>query len=179
MSDQFIGEIRIFGGNSVPTGWLPCNGQFLPVNPYGALFSLLGYTYGLGEGGNSFALPNLQARVPLSSGQGPGLSLRTLGESGGYSTITLMPSELATHSHIANGDNSNSGVASPENAVWGTTGRSRPPAYYPGPPNAAMSPESIEPTGGDQPHNNLPPYLVLNFCIAYQGIFPQRLTGEA
>ncbi|MEZ4734657.1 MAG: tail fiber protein [Caldilineaceae bacterium] len=176
--DTWIGEMRIFAGNSVPTGWLPCNGQILsldPSSPYRILFSLLGTTYG-GDGKTGFAVPDLQARVPLHFGQGPGLSDYVRGDDGGNAAVPLASYELAPHSHTANADNSNSGVASPENAVWGTTGRSRPPAYYAGPPNAAMNPEAIEPTGGDQPHNNLPPYLVLNFCIAYDGIFPQRPT---
>lgn len=176
--DTLIGEMRIFAGNSVPTGWLPCNGQNLPIQQYVSLFSLLGTTYG-GDGKTTFAVPDLQARVPLHFGQGPGLSDYSRGWDGGDATVTLAPFELATHSHTANADSTAGGVASPENAVWGAQGRVSPPAYYAGPPNAAMNPEAIGLTGGDQPHNNLPPYLVLNFCIAYQGIFPQRPTGEA
>lgn len=173
--NAYIGEIRIFGGNSVPTGWLPCNGQFFPVKTYAALFSILGYTYGLGGGGDSFAIPNLSASVPLGAGQGPGLSLRMQGDSSGSDTVTLFRSEMAPHSHPANGDNTNGGSPDPTNAVWGVQPRgSNTPAYYPGPANAAMNPEAIGLTGGDQPHNNLPPYLGVNYCIAYQGVFPSQ-----
>lgn len=175
MSDQFIGEIRIFGGNTVPTGWLPCNGQILSIKgDYTVLYTLLGTTYG-GDGKTTFALPNLQARVPLSFGQGPGLTDRFLGESSGAATVTLLRTEMAPHSHPANADNTNGGISDPTNAVWGVQPRgSNTPAYYPGSANAAMNPESIGLTGDDQPHNNLPPYLVLNFCIAYQGEFPAQ-----
>ena len=174
MSDPFIGEIRAFGGATVPTGWLPCNGQLLAIAPpYTALFSLIGPTYG-GDGAKTFAVPNLQGRVPIGAGQGPGLTQRVVGDHGGDSSVNLVPYTMASHSHSANADASSGGTASPQDAVWGAQGRGSLPAYYPGPPNAAMNPEAIGLTGGDQPHNNLPPYLVLNFCIAYQGEFPAR-----
>lgn len=174
MSDPFIGEIRAFGGITVPTGWLPCNGQLLPIaQPYVLLFSLIGINYG-GDGVTSFAVPNLQARVPIGAGQGPGLTPRVVSEHGGNASVNLAPYTMASHSHTANGDTSNGGADSPEGAVWGVQGRGSRPAYYSGASNAAMNPEAIGLTGGDQPHNNLPPYLVLNFCIAYQGLLPDR-----
>jgi len=172
MSDQFIGEIRVFAGGTVPTGWLQCTGQLLNIQPaYTALFLLLGNSFG-GDGKTTFALPNLGARVPLGAGQGPGLTPRLLGENGGAATVIVLRSQMAAHSHTANADANSSGATSPQDAVWGTLGRGSLPAYYPGPPNAAMNPEAIGLIGGEQPHNNLPPYLVLNFCIAYQGVFP-------
>lgn len=174
MSDPFIGEIRLFGGTAVPDGWLLCDGRFLDVQqPYAALYSLIGFTYGY-DGPETFALPNLQARVPIGSGQGPGLTPRTVGDHGGEASVYLVPNTMASHTHSANGDNSNGGSSSPEGAVWGASGRSGLPVYYHGASNVAMNPESIQLTGGDQPHNNLPPYLVLNFCIAYQGVYPTR-----
>ncbi|MFN8491587.1 MAG: tail fiber protein [Caldilineaceae bacterium] len=171
--NAFIGEIRIFAGNTAPEGWGQCNGQLLSIQQNPALFVLLGTAYG-GNGTTNFAVPNLQAQTPLSSGQGPGLSFRPLGKNGGTAAVTLLRTELATHGHTANADTSNGGGASPQNAVWGVQDRGNDPAYFNGPANAAMNPESIELTGGSQPHNNLPPYLALNFCIAYQGDFPER-----
>lgn len=173
MSDPYIGEIRPFGFNFAPQGWAQCNGQLLSIAQNTALFSILGTTYG-GDGRTTFALPNLQAQAPLNFGQGPGLTERVLGESGGTPSVTLLQSELPTHSHSADADGSSAGVASPENAVWGAGGRGRPPAYSTDTPNMAMSPEALAPVGGSQPHNNLPPYQVVNFCIALQGIFPPR-----
>lgn len=173
INNAYIGEIRIFGGNTAPEGWLPCNGQLLSIQTNPALFSLLGTTYG-GNGITNFAVPNLQARTPLSFGQGPGLTQRVLGGSGGEATVTLGRTEMPAHSHTANADTNNGGGTSPENAVWGVQARGNDPAYYNGPANAAMNPESIGLTGDGQPHNNLPPYLALNFCIASQGVFPER-----
>ena len=173
MSDPYVGEIRAFGFNFVPTGWAQCNGQRLPIAQYTALFSLLGTTYG-GDGRTTFALPNLQARAPLHFGQGPGLTERFQGETGGVTAVTLLLAEMATHNHTVNADGGSAGVPNPENAVWGAGGRGRPPAYSTDTPTVAMSPQALAPTGSSQPHNNLPPYQVVNFCIALQGIFPSR-----
>lgn len=172
-NNAYIGEIRVFGGNTAPEGWLQCNGQLLAIQGYQTLFSLLGIWYG-GNGTTNFAVPNLQASVPLGVGQGPGLTSHLIGESGGSATVTLEGGEMASHSHTANADNTNGGVTDPTNAVWAVQGRSIPPAYFSGPADAAMNPEAIGLTGGDQPHNNLPPYLVLNYCIAYQGVYPSQ-----
>lgn len=173
MSDPYVGEIRAFGFNFVPQGWAPCNGQLLPISQNTALFALLGTTYG-GDGKVTFALPNLQARAPLHFGQGPGLTERVQGESGGATAVTLLPAEMAAHTHTANADGSSAGVANPENTVWGGGGRGRPPAYSTDAPNVAMSAQALAPAGGSQSHNNLPPYQVVIFCIALQGIFPPR-----
>jgi microcystin-dependent protein len=174
MSDQFIGEIRAFAGGTVPEGWLPCNGQILLIQgPYTALYSLIGNFFG-GDGKTNFAVPNLGARVPIGAGRGPGLTPRVVADAGGAATVTLLRSEMAAHSHAASADAYSSGATSPVGNVWGALGRGREPAYFTGAPNAAMNPEAIGLTGGDQPHTNLPPYLALNFCIAYQGEFPPR-----
>lgn len=173
MSDPYVGEIRAFGFNFAPSGWAQCNGQLLPISRNTALFALLGTTYG-GDGRTTFALPNLQARAPLNFGAGPGLTERILGESSGVPAVTLLQSEMATHTHTANADGGSAGVASPENTIWGGGGRGRPPAYSTDAPNEAMSSQALASAGGNQPHNNLPPYQVVNFCIALQGIFPPR-----
>lgn len=173
MSDPYIGEIRAFGFNFVPTGWLPCNGQLLSIAQNTALFALLGTTYG-GDGKVTFALPNLQARAPLHFGQGPGLTERFQGESGGATIVTLLPAEMAAHTHTANADAGSAGIASPENTIWGGGGRGRPPVYSTDAPDTGMSPQALAATGDSQPHNNLPPYQAVNFCIALQGEFPSR-----
>jgi len=173
MSDQFVGEIRMFAGNFAPTGWALCNGQLLPISQNTALFSLLGTYYG-GNGKSNFALPNFQGMAPMSSGQGPGLSDRVLGETSGSSAVTLIQSEIPSHSHSALGA-AGTGPTSPQNATWGTqAGRTPPPVYSSAVPNVTMSPQALGLAGGDQPHNNMQPYLVVTFIIAMQGIFPAR-----
>ena len=171
MADPFVAEIRIFGFNFAPKGWAFCDGQLLPLSQNTALFSLLGTTYG-GNGKSNFALPDLQGRVPMAPGQGPGLSLRDLGESGGASAVTLLESEIPAHSHTlgASQDRSDE-LTSPAGRI--------PPGggvdlYAASGVNQQMSPNALVPAGGDQPHNNMMPYLGLNFCIALQGVFPPR-----
>jgi len=173
--DQFVAEIRIFPFNFAPRGWAFCNGQLLPISQNTALFSLLGTTYG-GDGRSNFALPNLQGLAPMHPGQGPGLSLHDLGESGGSTTVTLLQSEMPFHSHSAGCDSGAGSQTSPANGMFaGSSGGRTPPPYYSSAsPNAAMSGSALGPTGGNQPHNNLQPCLSLNFCIALQGIFPPR-----
>jgi microcystin-dependent protein len=174
MADQFISEIRIFAGNFAPSGWAFCNGQLMPISQNTALFSLLGTTYG-GDGRSTFALPDLQGTAPLQAGQGPGLTLRGLGEIGGQQTVTLLESEIPAHSHGVRCDGSGGGVSSPANNTWGAGGRGRPPAYTPtSVNNVSMSPLGTSVTGSGLPHNNMPPFLALTFIIALQGIFPQR-----
>jgi microcystin-dependent protein len=171
MSEPFIGEIRIFGFNFPPRGWATCSGQILPIAQNTALFSLLGTTYG-GNGQTTFALPDLRGRVPLSFGQGPGLSNYSLGEVAGAETITLLQSQMPAHMHnvACSSDDSNSGV--PTNAYPSAA----PAQIYASAPtaNKFMNPAMIAATGGGQPHSNLQPYLVLNYCIALVGIFPSR-----
>ena len=169
--DPFVAEIRIFPFNFAPKGWAFCDGQILPLSQNTALFSLLGTTYG-GNGQSTFALPDVQGRVPLHPGQGPGLSLRDLGEEGGSETVTLLLSEIPVHSHSLTASASDGISTSPEANLfaqgagiqeWGTNA-----------PNTQFAPQALAPAGGDQPHNNLQPYLTLNYCIALQGIFPPR-----
>ena len=171
MADPFVAEIRVFGFNFAPTGWAFCNGQLLPISQNTALFSLLGTTYG-GNGTSNFALPNLQGDVAIGAGQGPGLSLRDLGEAGGEAGVTLLTSEMPAHSHALNatagatGSNpSGQAIAPPVNGAS---------AFHAPGTLAPMSADSLGVTGGAQPHNNLPPYLTLNFCIALLGIYPAR-----
>lgn len=171
--DPFVAEIRIFPFNFAPKGWAFCDGQILPLSQNTALFSLLGTTYG-GDGKSNFALPNMQGSAPMHPGQGPGLSLHDLGETGGSGTVTLLESEIPGHSHSLKAVVDPGDVSLPQPGVVlaqtvGATG------YVTGNPALAlMSLNSLAPTGGDQPHNNMQPYLTLNFCIALQGVFPPR-----
>lgn len=171
MSSPFVAEIRIVGFNFAPTGWAYCNGQLLPISQNTALFSLLGTFYG-GNGQSTFALPDFQGRAAVHQGQGPGLSDRFLGESGGSETVSLLESEIPGHSHsmMASdnvGERNNPGgnyYSVPDSGFVHASATNLTP----------MSPNSLAPAGGDQPHNNMPPYLVLNFIIAMQGVFPPR-----
>jgi microcystin-dependent protein len=173
MSDPFVAEIRIFPFNFAPRGWAFCNGQLLPLSQNTALFSLLGTYYG-GDGKTNFALPNLQGSAPTNQGQGSGLSFYDLGQTGGEETVTLLQTEMPMHAHQASGA-SGSGPTSPANNTWGAqTGRTPPPTYVDGSPNVQMAPITVAIAGGSQPHNNMQPYLTLNFCIALQGIYPAR-----
>src|SRR5688572_4415158 len=175
MSTPFVAEIRIFGFNFAPTGWAQCNGQILPISQNTALFSLLGTFYG-GNGQSTFGLPNLQGRVALHPGQGPGLSNRFLGESNGSDTVTLLTSEIPLHTHSAIAKVTGT-KADPDGLLWANAGTQLPlPNFYAQNlnPVAPMNPLALTPAGNSQPHNNLMPYLVLNYCIAMQGIFPPR-----
>ena len=173
MSDAFVAEIRILPTNFAPKGWAFCDGQILPLSQNTALFSLLGTTYG-GDGKSTFALPNMQGNAPMHPGQGPGLSLHDLGETGGSETVTLLESEMPSHPHSLMAAPVSATKSVPTgNSIARTSGATPylPPA---GAALAAMSGSAVTPTGGDQPHNNMQPYLTLNFCIALQGIFPPR-----
>ena len=169
MSDPFVAEIRMFGFNFAPTGWAFCNGQLLPISQNTALFSLLGTTYG-GDGKSTFALPDLQGSVPIHPGQGQGLSLYDLGQTGGTSAVTLLTSEIPSHSHSFTATEEIVNENNVTNNFFGA-GESR---YAPPAAITQMAPQALPPAGGDLPHNNLMPYLVVNFCIALQGIFPPR-----
>jgi microcystin-dependent protein len=172
MADPFVAEIRIFPFNFAPKGWAWCDGQLLPLSQNTALFSLLGTTYG-GNGKSNFALPDLQGRAPMHPGQGPGLSLHDLGETGGADTVTLLESEIPAHSHAWNVDAADPGedrVPTDEAFARSVGGN-----LYGSPNNlVSMSPDVLPPAGGNQPHNNLQPYLTFYFCIALQGVFPPR-----
>ena len=167
--DPFVAEIRIFPFNFAPRGWAWCDGQLLPLSQNTALFSLLGTTYG-GNGKTNFALPDLQGRAPMHPGQGPGLSLHDLGETGGVETVSLLQSEIPSHTHQmrVSGDDGNS--RSPTNNYVGVGNNIFAPAAN----LTSMNPNAIAPAGGDQPHNNMMPYLTFYFNIALQGVFPPR-----
>jgi microcystin-dependent protein len=174
MSSPFVAEIRIFGFNFAPVGWALCNGQLLPISQNTALFSLLGTTYG-GNGTSTFGLPNLQGCAPLDAGQGPGLSDRVLGETGGQTTVTLSSNHLPIHAHSNAAFTSAGNQNSPVNNACATAKVQRQTAnLYSSTDGATMNAGALAATGGGQPHNNMPPYLVLNFCIAMQGVFPSR-----
>lgn len=172
MSSPFIAEIRIFGFNFPPKNWAFCNGQILPISQNTALFSLIGTYYG-GNGINTFALPNLQGRSALFWGQGPQLTQRDLGETGGAAVVTLLQSEMPTHTHVsvpggasARADRANATnnfLADPADATYANAAAGAP-----------MSTGMVGFTGGNAPHNNMQPYLAMNFCIALTGVFPQR-----
>ena len=173
MADPFVAEIRIFPFNFAPTGWAFCDGQLLPLSQNTALFSLLGITYG-GDGKSNFALPDLQGRAPMHPGQGPGLSDHVLGESAGSETVTLLESQIPIHGHglraaVPPGTlNAGSPTRALARSSGGTVYQTSSAALVP------MSLQALAPAGGGQPHNNMQPYLTLNFCIALQGVFPPR-----
>ncbi|HEU0130073.1 MAG TPA: tail fiber protein [Mycobacteriales bacterium] len=172
MVEPFLAEIRIFGFNFPPTGWAYCNGQLMPISQNTALFALLGTFYG-GDGKSTFALPNMQGNAPMHPGQGPGLSTHSLGEVGGTPTVTLLQSEIPAHSHTVNSSSTPANVSTPTPTT--VIARSKGQTAYAAPNNLTpMAFQTLAPTGGDFPHNNLMPYLVLNFCIALQGVFPPR-----
>jgi microcystin-dependent protein len=180
MADPFVAEIRIFPFNFPPTGWAFCNGQLLPLSQNTALFALLGTMYG-GDGKSTFALPDLQGSSPMhpNSGQN-GLSPRSIGEIGGSQTVTLLQSEIPAHTHQPQATTGNANTDAPGAAVLGrgnfayqgTTGQI--PLYSNDAPNTAMSLQTMSLAGSSLPHNNMQPYLTLNFCIALQGVFPPR-----
>ena len=169
--DPFVAEIRIFAGNFAPTGWALCNGQLMPISQNTALFSLLGTTYG-GDGRTTFALPDIQGRAVMHPGQGPGLSERFLGETGGSQNVTLLESEMPSHSHGLFGQNADGPFTGPKGHTLAQSAAAIP--QYAAGTNVDMHPGGLGDAGTGQPHNNLQPYLVLNFIIALQGVFPPR-----
>lgn len=176
MADPFVAEIRIFPFNFAPKGWAFCDGQLLPISQNTALFSLLGTVYG-GDGKSTFALPDLQGSVPMHPGQGPGLSLFDLGQIGGSETITLLQSEMPAHTHgVGRALNDAGNSITPVNSVWAQSaaGRGAAALYKEGSPTGPVNNQSLNLAGGGLPHNNMQPYLTLNFCIALQGVFPAR-----
>ena len=172
MADPFVAEIRIFPFNFAPKGWAWCDGQLMPLSQNTALFSLLGTTYG-GNGKSNFALPDLQGRAPMHPGQGPGLSLHDLGETGGSETVSLLESEIPSHSHQIRGVSEEANSNTPSiNSTFAVSAKAN--VYAAQNTNVAKSPNTLAPAGGDQPHNNMMPYLTFYFNIALQGVFPPR-----
>ncbi len=172
MTDAFVAEIQLFGFAFPPRYWAQCNGQIMPISQNTALFSLLGTTYG-GDGKSVFALPDLRGRAPLHPGQGPGLSLYNLGQVGGSDTVTLTEAQMPAHTHQVSASDGSGGTRSvaPAGGVWG---ESEEDPWSTDAPGTAMSPMGTSIAGGGQPHANTMPSLVLNACIALQGIFPPR-----
>jgi microcystin-dependent protein len=167
MSSPFIGEIRMFGGNFAPVGWSFCNGAIIPIDQNDALFNLIGTTYG-GDGQTTFALPNLQSRVPIHVG--PGFAL---GQSGGTETVTLTTSQIPAHSHVPQANNNAGSLASPLGGVW--AGSSPTLNNYSNvAPTLNMDPAAIGPSGGSQPHDNMIPFLCVNFILSLFGVFPSQ-----
>jgi len=181
MSDQFVAEIRIFPFYFAPTGWALCDGQLMPISQNTALFSLLGTTYG-GDGKSTFALPDMQGNAPMQPGQGQGLSLRDLGEMSGVETITLLQSEMPVHNHAfiaqasdaVSGDPANKFIAEGNYDTGTANGQIAMYTATPPAPTTTMNLNELSMAGGGLPHSNMQPYLTLSFCIALQGIFPQR-----
>lgn len=171
--DPFVAEIRIVPFNFAPKGWAFCDGQLLPLSQNTALFALLGTTYG-GDGKSTFALPNLQGSAAMHPGQGPGLSLRDLGEMGGSESVTLLVSEIPAHTHQVRGIAVPSTTTTPSNqtalarSINGNAYAAATATFQ------TFAPEALPPAGGSLPHNNLQPYLTLNYILALQGVFPPR-----
>lgn len=177
MADQFLGEIDIFGFNFAPAGWALCQGQLLPISQNAALFSLLGTQFG-GNGTSTFALPNLQGRIPNHQGQGPGLSVYNIGQTGGAATVTLSTSTIPSHTHTLPVTTVDGKVTTPTTAnVVGAVGGGRGGgggSAYGTTTLANMAAQNGNTAGGGQAHNNMAPYLTLNYCIALTGIYPSR-----
>jgi len=170
MSTPFVGEIRMVGFNFAPVGWALCNGQLLAIAQNNVLFALIGTTYG-GDGLNTFALPDLQGRIPVHMGNGPGLTPRIIGELSGSENVTLTTSQLPAHTHAPQAHSANGSQSSPQNALWAGA----PAASYSANPAAiAMNSTLIAATGGSQPHTNVMPFQAINFIISQFGIFPSQ-----
>jgi microcystin-dependent protein len=169
MADGFIGEIRLFAGDFAPQGWALCEGQLLAISQHTALFTILGTTYG-GDGKASFALPDLRGRVPLHPGQGAGLSARRLAEKGGAEAVTLTAAQMPSHTHAVAAASGTGTSASPTNNVWAAS--SKQDQQYSGAANSTMQQGALASAGGGQAHDNMPPYLGLNYIISPFGIFP-------
>jgi microcystin-dependent protein len=171
MSNPYVGEIRIFGGNFAPAGWAFCRGQALPISENDVLFTLIGTTYG-GDGQTTFNLPDLQGRVPLHKGQGPGLSAYTIGESGGAEQTTLTIQQLPVHSHAFVASTAGGTTTTPESNVPASNNTAK--IYLKDTPVGGLAATALTPSGGSQPHENRMPFLVINYIISLFGVFPTQ-----
>ena len=169
MSEPFLAEIRMVGFNFAPRGWALCDGQILPINQNQALFSLLGTTYG-GDGRTNFALPDLRGRAPIHMGSGVGLSSRNLGEKSGTETTSLSSANMANHQHSVQATSDNGTTALPGGNLLAAFNN----GYRSDAPDLGLSAPTVSAVGGGQAHQNMQPYLAVNFCIALQGLFPSR-----
>lgn len=170
MSSPFIGEIRMFAGNFAPVGWAFCQGQLIPISENDALFNLIGTTYG-GDGQSTFALPNLQSRVPIHAGTTLGTPF-VLGQSGGEETVTLTVSQIPAHAHVPRAFSGTGGQSSPANGLWASS--SPRTLYSDVAPGAGMASTAVGQDGGSQPHDNMLPFLCVNFILSLFGIFPSQ-----
>lgn len=173
MAESYVGEIRMFAGNFAPEGWAFCNGQLLSISEYETLYTLIGTTYG-GDGQNTFALPDLQGRVPVHAGQGPGISrIYVLGEQVGTETVTLTTSQMPAHTHLLTASAAPATSVSPQGQVVAASGGAQ--LYLDDVPATAMQAGSVGVTGGGYPHENMPPYLATSFIISLFGVFPTQV----
>ncbi len=170
MAQPYIGEIRQFAGNFAPSGWMLCQGQLLPISEYETLFVLIGTTYG-GDGQSTFGLPDLQGRVPIHMGNNGGNSY-VLGQSSGTESVTLTAQQMPAHSHIPSASSVAGTLDNPANNFWAASSTGKP--YTPAPGNLNMNAAAVTPAGGSQPHDNMIPYLAINYIISLFGIFPTQ-----
>jgi microcystin-dependent protein len=171
MGSPYIGEIRMFAGNFNPSGWALCNGATMPISQNDTLFNLIGTTYG-GDGQETFDLPDLQGRIPIHMGTGTSGTTYTIGEKAGVETVTLSTQQIPNHTHPLLASTVNATTGNPNNQVLASSGQVKVWSLFP--PTAAMNANSITPQGGSQPHENMMPYLVINYIISLFGIFPQQ-----
>lgn len=172
MGEPYIGEIRMFGGNFAPAGWALCDGQLIPISQNDALFTLIGTTYG-GDGQETFALPNLQSRIPVHAGQGPGISQNyQLAETGGVESVTLTTQQIPVHNHAFLASTAAATSNDPAGQVIAQSGQRA--VYTEDTTTTNLAPTSLTPMGGSQPHDNLHPYLCITFILSLYGVFPQQ-----
>ncbi len=172
MSEPYIGEVRMFGGNFAPVGWLACNGQLVPITGYEVLYTLLGTTYG-GDGVTTFGIPDLRGRSPLHAGNGQGLSPRVLGEMVGTETVTLTAAQQPAHAHPVHATTTTGTAPSPAGSVWAQNSAADL-LYSASAPSATMSAAAFTPAGGNQPHDNMAPFQAVTFIICTDGLFPPQ-----
>ena len=173
MLEPFIGAICMFGFNFAPKNWATCDGQLVQIQQNTALFSLIGTTFG-GNGVQTFGLPDFRGRVPVHQGQSTSGTVYTMGEAAGSETITLTTSQMPMHNHMVNANSANGDTGAPAGAIFANSGATDREYLSTGQPNEQMSPNIVSQNGGNQPHDNMQPFLTVNFCIALYGIFPSR-----